>query len=146
MNWGIVVHVVSAILESWKSKMYEVVLNCDGIEENDESELRFKVFHYCNRLFDFNFPFRPLIEFIAECLRGKGIKVELTLPQYIELEDFVTGSLIIEGREIAVYFEHSLSYVSFASNSQEDLMMLVNASQGKVFQHMGYGLDNAQFG
>lgn len=126
--------------------MYEVVLNCYGIEEHEESEFRFNVFHYCNRLFDFNFPFRPLIEFVAECLRGNGVKVEPTLPQYIELEDFVTGSLIMEGREIAVYFEHSLSYVSFASNSQEDLMMLVNASQGKVFQHMGYGLDDAQFG
>ncbi len=126
--------------------MYEVVLSCDGIEEHQESEFRFEVCHYCNRLFDFNFPFRPLIEFVAECLRGEGLEVELTLPQYVELEDFVTGNLIMDGRKIAIYFEHSLSFVSFASNSQKDLVMLINASKGKVFQHMGYGLDDAQFG
>ncbi len=33
---------------------------------------------------------------------------------------------------------------SFGSNSQADLIIVIKASQGKVFQHEGHGLGNAQ--
>jgi len=126
--------------------MYEVVLAYDRIEEDELSELRFHLCHYFDASFDFNFPFRPLLAFIAECLLQKGVNAEVKLPDYMEFEDFVEGSITVGSGEVAIYFEHSLSCFSLSTNSQEDLMMLVNASQGKGFQHKGYGLDNAQLG
>lgn len=126
--------------------MYSVVLAFSKIENDDFVDSKFHTGQTFDASFDFNFPFRPLLEFVAECLRQEGVTVDFSLPDYMEFEDFVTGYLNVDGREVAVYFEHSLSYFSLSSNSQEDLMMLVNASQGKVFQHEGYGLDNAQLG
>ena len=124
--------------------MYEMALNCDGIEEHETSAFRFEICYYFNAPFDFNFPFRPLMDFIAGCLKQADVTVEISLPHYMEFEDFVTGSLTVDGRQVGIYFEHSLCYVSFASNSPDDLMMLFNASQGKLFQHQGYGLDDAK--
>jgi len=126
--------------------MYSVILDFSKIKKDDFADSKFQTGQYFDALFDFNFPFRPLLEFVAECLRQQGVTVEISLPDYMECEDFVTGYLSVDGREVSIYFEHSLSYFSLASNSQEDLMMLVNASQGKVFQHEGYGLDNPQLG
>ena len=126
--------------------MYSVVVAFSKIENDGFADSKFYTGQHFDASYDFNFPFRPLLEFIAECLRQEGMTVDFSLPDYMEFEDFVEGSLRVDGREVAVYFEHSLSYFSLSSNSQEDLMMLVNASQGKVFQHEGYGLDNAQLG
>jgi len=126
--------------------MYEIVLAYDRIEVGELSALRFHLCHYFDASFDFNFPFRPLLEFIAECLRQKGFNAEIKLPDYMEFEDFIEGSIAVGSREVAIYFEHSLSYFSLSSNSQEDLMMMVNASQNERFQHEGYGLDNAKLG
>ena len=126
--------------------MYSVVVAFSKIENDGFADSKFYTGQHFDASYDFNFPFRPLLEFIAECLRQEGMTVDFSLPDYMEFEDFVEGSLRVDGREVAVYFEQSLSYFSLSSNSQEDLMMLVNASQGKVFQHEGYGLDNAQLG
>ena len=123
--------------------MYSVVLAFSKIENNGFADSKFYTGQHFDAPYDFNFPFRPLLEFIAECLRQKGVTVEISLPDYMEFEDFIEGEFTVEGREISIYFEHSLCDCSFASDFQEDLMMLVDASQGKVFQHEGYGLDNA---
>ncbi len=135
-----------AVIFSRLNAMYSVVLAYEKIKADDRAESRFHTSQYFETCFDFNFPFRPLLQFVAECLRQEGVTIDFSLRDYMEFEDFVEGSLRVDGREVAVYFEHSLSYFSLSSNSQEDLMMLVNASQGKVFQHEGYGLDNAQLG
>ena len=126
--------------------MYEVLLAYERIEEDNLSELRFHMCHYIDATFDFNFPFRPFLAFIAECLQQKGFNSEVKLPDYIEFEDFVNGSITLGSGEIAIYYEHSLSYVSFASNSYDDLKFLLDASQNERFQHEGYGLDDAKPG
>lgn len=126
--------------------MYSVVLAFSKIKYDSFDDSMFHTGQHFDAPFDFNFPFRPLLEFVAECLRQEGVTVDFSLPDYLEFEDFVEGYLRVDGREVAIYFEHSLSYFSLGSKSLEDLMMLVNASQGKVFQHEGYGLDNAQLG
>lgn len=123
--------------------MYSVVLAFSKIENDGFADSKFYTGQHFDAPFDFNFPFRPLLEFIAECLRQEGVTVKISLPDYMEFEDFVEGEFTVGGSEISIYFEHSLCYVSFAANSQEDLIMLVDASQGKVFEHEGYGLDNA---
>ena len=124
--------------------MYEVVLAYERIEEDDLSESEFRMCQYFDALFDFNFPFRRLLAFIAECLRKKCVTAKVRLPDYMELEDFIDGTITVGSGETAVYYEHSLSYLSFASNSQENLKVLVDASQNERFQHEGYGLDNAK--
>lgn len=126
--------------------MYSVILAFSKIDIEHPAESRFHTSQYFEACNDFNFPFRPMLQFIAECLRQEGVSVEISLPDYLEFEDFVEGYLNVDGRMVSIYFEHSLNYVSLGSNSEEDLMTLVNASQGKVFQHEGYGLEDAQLG
>jgi hypothetical protein len=126
--------------------MYEVVLAYEQIEEVDLSELRFEMCHYFDAAFDFNFPFRPLLSFIADCLREESVNVEVKLPDYLEFEDFVEGRMTVGRGQVAIYFEHSLCYILLASNYHDDLIRLASASQGKKFQHEGYGLNNAKFG
>lgn len=126
------------------TKMYELVLNYDQIEASDSAEIEFHLCLPFDAMFDFNFPFRPLLAFIAECLRRQSVTAEVKLPDYFEFEDFVTGEFIVDGHEIGVYFEHSLSYVSFSSNSTAHLGQLATVSAGKRFQHAGYGLDDAK--
>lgn len=124
--------------------MYSVVLAFSKIERGGVAHSKFYTGQDYDACFDFNFPFRPLLDFLAECLRQDGMTVDLDLPDYMEFEDFVEGHLTVDGRRVDVYFEHSLSYLSLGSNSQAELIIVINASQGKVFQHEGYGLDNAQ--
>ena len=126
------------------TKMYELVLNYDQIEASDPAEMKFHLCLPFDAGFDFNFPFRPLLAFIAECLRRQGVTTEVKLPDYFEFEDFVAGEFIVDGREIGVYFEHSLSCVSCSSNSRADLEQLITLSAGKCFQHDGYGLRDAK--
>ena len=124
--------------------MYDVVLNYDQIERDESADAKFHVCLQFDAAFDFNFPFRPLLAFIAECLRRQGVTTEVRLPDYFEFEDFVTGEFIVDGRETEIYFEHSLSYISFSSNSKVDLEQLITASAGRCFQHEGYGLNDAK--
>lgn len=125
--------------------MYDIMLVYERIEEDELSEFQFHLCHYFDGGFDFNFPFRPLLEFVAECLRQRGVNAEIKLPDYYEFEDFVEGSIKVGSGEVVIYFEHSLCYFSLSSNSQEDLNLLIAALQGKKFQHEGYGLDNAKW-
>lgn len=124
--------------------MYEIQLAYGRIEEDELSGLRFRLCQYFNAMFDFNFPFRPLLAFISECLQQEGVHSEVKLPDFMEFEDFVEGSITVGSREVVIYFEHSLSCVLFQSNSQEDLNLLLAASQGRMFQHEGYGLDESK--
>ena len=126
------------------TRMYEIILNYDQIAVNKSAEAKFHVCLYFDAMFDFNFPFRPLLAYISDCLQRNGVSTEVKLPAYMEFEDFVTGEFIVGGRQIGIYFEHSLSYVSFSSNSYADLEQIVAASAGKRFQHAGYGLDDAK--
>jgi len=120
--------------------MYEFVLAYDAIEEVEASEMRFHLCLLFEAAGDFNFPFRPLLHFIAEHLKKKTGSAELNLPEYLEYEDFVSGELKLPDRSIGIYFEHSLSYASFSSNSQEDLELLEDTSGRLRFRHAGYGL------
>ena len=126
--------------------MYSIVLAFSKIECGCGAQSTLYTGQNFDACFDFNFPFRPLLDFLVECLLQEGVTVDLHLPDYMEFEDFVEGYLRVDGRQVALYFEHSLSYFSLGSISQEDLNMVVNASQGKVFQHEGYGLEDAQLG
>jgi len=125
--------------------MYEVILAFDQIEEDDKAEFRFRLRQFFDALFDFNFPFRPLIDFLAECVRQTGVPVDVTLPDYGEFEDFVDGSMNIDGSEIRIYFEYSLSFISFEAKTPDGLSRLLTASQSRRFQHEGYGLEDAKF-
>jgi len=98
---------------------------------------------HCDAGFDFNFPFRPLLEFVRDRLTETSVSAELMLPEYIEFEDFVDGEMHLPDRRIGIYFEHSLSYVSFSSCRLENLKRLVSSADGLTFRHTGYGLSDA---
>ena len=115
-----------------------------GIETDWPDECRFRVSQSFEACFDFNFPFRPLLTLIRDCMRMKESHVELVLQEYGEFEDFVTGSFDVASRKIAVYFEHSLAYLSFASDCRQDLELLIETTNGQDFQHEGYGLEDGQ--
>lgn len=80
--------------------MYDIVLNYDQIEASDSAEIKFHLCLPFDAMFDFNFPFRPLLAFIAECLRRQSVSAEVKLPDYFEFEDFVTGEFIVDGRRL----------------------------------------------
>lgn len=120
--------------------MYKFVLAYDEIEEVETSEMRFHLCLQFEAAGDFNFPFRPLLHFIAEHLKRETGCAELNLPEYLEYEDFVVGGLKLPNRSIGIYFEHSLSYASFSSHSRKDLELLEGTSRGLSFRHTGYGL------
>ncbi len=133
--------------------MYEIQLAFEKIEEVSPSKagesdsfegLRFCVSQHFVACFDFNFPFRPLLLFIRDCIKQQKNAVELILPAYGEFEDFIDGHITLGDRTIAVYFEHSLACLSFASDKREDLETLVAATTGQSFQHVGYGLKDGQ--
>ncbi len=123
------------------SGMYEIDLTFDQIKDDDKSEFRFHLCQYFDAHFDFNFPFSPLVDFFAECVKETGAPVDVTLPDYYEFEDFVEGSMNIDGSEIRIYFEHSLSFISFEAKTPDGLTRLLIASQGQRFQHEGYDLE-----
>ena len=126
--------------------MYRLVLEYGEIEEAKSSDVPFHLCLQFEATFDFNFPFRPLLEYICDCVRKKIRSAELILPEYLEFEDFVEGEMKLPDRSIGIYFEHSLAYLSFSSEHQEDLEFLVSSSGGLALQHPGYGLDDADLG
>lgn len=115
-----------------------------GVESDKFDDLKFCVSQHFDACFDFNFPFRPLLLFIRDCIKQQKNAVELILPVYGEFEDFIDGHITLGDRTIAVYFEHSLACLSFASDKREDLETLVAATTGQSFQHVGYGLKDGQ--
>lgn len=120
--------------------MYDLLLQFGDIELEKSSDVPFHVCLQFEAASDFNFPFRPLLEFIRACVSEHAGSAELILPEYIEFEDFVVGELKLPDRAIGIYFEYSLCYLSFSSSRREDLELLVNCSLGLTFQHAGYGL------
>lgn len=60
--------------------MYDIVLNYARIEAEDSAEAKFHLCLQFDAEFDFNFPFRPLLAFVAECLRRQGVTAEVKLP------------------------------------------------------------------
>ncbi len=135
--------------------MYEIRLGFGELESDEtgkrgdagNTELsRFRVCqNFDDACFDFNFPFRPLLEFVRDCIETSGTSVELVLPDYYEHEDFVEGRLGLTGRDVWVYFEHSLAYLSFSSYDRQDLNLLKEMTEGKQFRHIGYGLADGQW-
>ncbi len=133
--------------------MYKIGLALGGIEEGgtgkgveagDPERLRFRVRQFFDACFDSKFPFRPMLEFIRNCIERNENAVELVLPEYCEFEDFVTGRIVLADRQIAVYFEHSLAYLSFSSDTRQDLELLIAVTEGQEFQHLGYSLKDGQ--
>lgn len=61
--------------------------------------------------FDFSTPFRTALEQIAKTLPGQ---VTMELPRQSEGEDFIEGSPKFGSRSVAIYFEHSLGYLSLS--------------------------------
>lgn len=122
--------------------MYQLLLDFDEIDEVKSSDVPFHVGLQFEAAFDFNFPFRPLLEFIRARVSEHAGTAELVLPEYIEFEDFIVGELKLPDRTIGVYFEYSLCYLSFSSPRREDLELLVNCSHGLAFHHEGYGLQD----
>lgn len=65
--------------------------------------------------FNYDTPFRAMLRKIADAL-GRSPDTDLLLPVAETGEDFVEGTLQIEGGELGVYFEHSLSYLMLTSD------------------------------
>jgi hypothetical protein len=73
-------------------------------------------------MFDYSIPFRDHLDRIVARL---GPEAALRLPPWEEYEDFVEGILVWQGRDIQVYFEHSLAYLDLSSHDRttvEDLL------------------------
>jgi len=62
--------------------------------------------------FDYSIPFR---DYLDRILARLGEPAALRLPPWQEGEDFIEGTLVWRGRDIHVYFEHSLAYLDFSS-------------------------------
>jgi hypothetical protein len=70
--------------------------------------------------FDYSTPFRAALAEIAEVLNRERPS-SLRLPGYEEWEDFVEGILQFGNSKIRVYYEHSLSYLTLFSSSEDVL-------------------------
>ncbi|PLR26857.1 hypothetical protein SGCZBJ_08840 [Caulobacter zeae] len=64
-------------------------------------------------------PFRPRLAEIAGRLGGA-----LHLPAWTPDEDFVEGSLIVEGETISIYYEFCLGYLSLAHPAKATMKAL----------------------
>ncbi len=87
----------------------------------------------------FNFPFRPLLKLIIDALPEKFGPIELDIPEFYEMEDFIFGKIRYQNTTVHFYYENCLAYVEFASQSKKDLKRFINASNGLIFSHPGYG-------
>lgn len=73
--------------------MYKLLLDYHDIDEVKSSDVPFHVCLQFDAAFDFNFPFRPLLEFIRARVSEHAGTAKLVLPDYIVFEDFVVGEL-----------------------------------------------------
>ncbi len=64
--------------------MYSVVLGFSKIERGGVAHSKYYTGQHYDACLDFNFPFRPLLDFLAECLWQDGMTVDLDLPDYME--------------------------------------------------------------
>ncbi|GLK42537.1 hypothetical protein [Novosphingobium resinovorum] len=81
--------------------------------------------------FNYKAPFRAMLVEIAEAL-GQNPARSLSLPDYIEDEDFVEGTLLFEGASLRVYYEHGLSYMTLANTDYDLLMMVAQRVQPRI--------------
>lgn len=65
--------------------------------------------------FNYTTPFRAMLADIADAL-GQDPRKDLQLPAYEADEDFVEGTLQFGAVLLRVYYEHSLSYLTLASD------------------------------
>jgi hypothetical protein len=69
--------------------------------------------------FDWSTPFRASLAEIAGALGCEATALEL--PPYVPDEDFVDGTLSVQGSLVRVYFEYSLGYLSLISDDRDVL-------------------------
>jgi hypothetical protein len=74
---------------------------------------------------DYSTPFRGALAQITEAL-GPGSVQSLQLPLAEPCEDFVEGRFLFEQKVVAVYWEHSLSYMSLGVSDMRTLHDLEN--------------------
>jgi hypothetical protein len=82
--------------------------------------------------FDYTTPFRAALAEIAEVLNREHPST-LRLPDYEQGEDFVEGILQFGNSKIGVYYEHSLSYLTLFSSS-EDVLREIAARLRSIFK------------
>jgi hypothetical protein len=82
--------------------------------------------------FNYATPFRTMLAEIAQAL-GQDAQSDLQLPAYEEDEDFIEGTLQFGAVSLQVYYEHSLSYLSLASDSEAVLRDAARRIQPHIF-------------
>ena len=80
-----------------------------------------------DEVFDYGIPFREVLANLVKDLQASGASAGLDLPPNMDNEDFVTGKLLWEGEEVALYFEHSLGFLTFSAPRREQVERLVEA-------------------
>lgn len=75
---------------------------------------------YTPEQFEYDGRFRAYLDRICQVADA-----EVTLPEDPEDDDFVDGELVFEGRQIAVYYEYALGYLSFSAEDREGLDRLL---------------------
>ena len=122
--------------------MYNISLEFDGPRESYKgmAESLQIVFH-SEEVFDFNYPFRSVINKVVEqlVLKGRQARVD-KLPEYHDSEDFIQFNLAVDEEVLSGYFEQSLGYLSFASDSEVMLEFVKSACHGCSFSSIGYGV------
>ena len=86
-----------------------------------------------------NFPFRVLLEFVADALVEKFGTYTIEIRDFKQGEDHTEAKLIFERAEFSIIYESGLAYLEFDSFSNDDLTTLVNVTQDEIFSHPGYG-------
>ncbi|VAW71166.1 hypothetical protein MNBD_GAMMA12-1656, partial [hydrothermal vent metagenome] len=82
--------------------MYNISIKFEEDEKDDnESNDRYGISFYNEEIFDFNFPFRVVINAIFDVLQEEFKNISLQIDDYLEYEDFVFFELIIDNELIA---------------------------------------------
>lgn len=90
--------------------------------------------------FDYTTAFRSALSDMTEVL-SREVPSSIQLPDYEDHEDFVEGMLHFGGEVLRVYYEHSLSYLSLSTNSDDTLRDVTARlrSSVNVVQHRSRG-------
>lgn len=81
--------------------------------------------------FNYATPFRAMLVEIAETL-GVDASGGLSLPDYVADEDFVEGTLMFHDASLRVYYEHSLSYLTLATDDRKLLTTAAERIQPRI--------------
>lgn len=87
---------------------------------NQEPGGDFQLCFWVLDVFNYDTPFRAMIA-EAACALGRDPCTHVELPAYLEDEDFVEGTLVLETTSLRIYFEHARSYLSFSHYSKAAL-------------------------